>query len=91
MEHPLLSPFGAGEAVIEVEAKGLGAPGPLGPVRRQPGDRARLVLDAGGPDERDLPPKVWGYLPKDELDGISRGRADGRGQLPATRRVWPAQ
>lgn len=34
---------------------------PWGLCGGQPGGRARLVLDPGGPDERDLPPKVWGY------------------------------
>jgi len=34
---------------------------PWGLCGGQPGGRARLVLDPGGPNERDLPPKVWGY------------------------------
>jgi len=34
---------------------------PWGLFGGQPGGRARLVLDPGGPNERDLPPKVWGY------------------------------
>lgn len=34
---------------------------PWGLCGGQPGGRARLVLDPGGPDERELPPKVWGY------------------------------
>jgi N-methylhydantoinase B len=35
---------------------------PWGLCGGEPGGRARLTLNPGGPDERPLPPKVWGYV-----------------------------
>jgi N-methylhydantoinase B len=53
--------------VIGHEARFLGTTerariAPWGLAHGEPGGRARLVLNPGGPDERELPPKVWGYV-----------------------------
>ena len=55
---------------------------PWGLCGGQPGGRARLVLDPGGPDERDLPPKVWA-IPQARRSRVDR---DAR-----RRRLWPAR
>ena len=41
---------------------GAGRVAPWGLLGGRPGGRARLVLDPGGSQERELPPKVWGHL-----------------------------
>jgi N-methylhydantoinase B len=47
-----------------------------------PGGRARLVLDPGGPGERELPPKVWGYpLPPGARVAIETPGAGGYGPV----------
>ena len=53
--------------VIGHEARFLGTTerariAPWGLASGRPGGRARLVLNPGAPDERELPAKVWGYL-----------------------------
>ena len=53
--------------VIGHEARLLGTTerariAPWGLERGEPGGLARLVLNPGAPDERELPPKVWGYV-----------------------------
>ena len=53
--------------VIGHEARFLGTTerariAPWGLAAGEPGGRARLVLNPGGTDERELPPKVWGHV-----------------------------
>ena len=53
--------------VIGHEARLLGTTeraliAPWGLEGGEPGGLARLVLNPGAPDERELPPKVWGYV-----------------------------
>lgn len=62
---------------------------PWGLCGGQPGGRARLVLDPGGPDERELPAKVWGY-PLKPGDRVAIETPGGGGYGPPEERA-PAQ